>query len=277
MKNLNMTLSLSATKFTIYRIVWYRVFTNCQSHTNLRLIKNQHDTWLQDQYTNEDTAQTANNNNNKASIEPSAGRDIVSGTRCIFLRIFLLSCHTNCFTRYIHAPKTGTQEGQRAQNNPKQTKRTTATDTEWKAKAFCFHFWDVIIMNIIGAYMHMHTHTPAYYAMNKRTDKQDESPKQRETASNLKPIVNEAAAAAAAAAQSLAKNEAEKLNWAANIGHNASALCRGKLRKWTNRWGSGMRRWLKRLQQEREWEVLLKAIVVCRCESSPRSLACKHQ
>lgn len=122
------------------------------------------------------------NCNNKASIEPSLG-DIVSGTYMYARSYFLLSCHTNCFTHYIHAPKQGDKRG-------KTQKKTTTRENnnnnsisskwhEWKAKGFfCFHFWDVIIMNIIGAYMH------TGIGMNKRTDKQDESPKQKKTASN---------------------------------------------------------------------------------------------
>lgn len=111
MKNLNMT----STEFNILDFRLVLLYGN-----RLAIKKSTRRTWereVQDRCTNEDKSI-------KAKIEalqnPRRERKTHRMYRYVFLLIFLLSCHTNCFTHYIHAALS------LARGN--------------KTKAFSFHF-----------------------------------------------------------------------------------------------------------------------------------------
>lgn len=56
---------------------------------------------------------------------------------------FLLSCHTNCFTHYIHAPKQGDKRGKTEEKNNderKQQQQHQQQMTRMKSQSFFFAF-----------------------------------------------------------------------------------------------------------------------------------------
>lgn len=122
---------------------------------------------------------TQQTGNNKASIEPSLGETSQAVLACVFLLIsYCLVTQIVLHIIYMHQNRDS--EGHSSSNSQQQRQ------TEWKQQQMTRMKSQSFLLSFLRRYNNEHNRcicTPGLVWI-KRTDKQDESPKQRETASN---------------------------------------------------------------------------------------------